>query len=211
MILSGWEIAAFYLGWILAGGSPGPATMAIAGTAMQRGRKFSLAMACGILFGSACWGIAAALGVSAIMLSNAWLFEALRYAGASYLLFLAYKSLKSAAHAHSDLSARSVPGSAVRVFGKGALIHLTNPKAVLSWGAVYSLIMRPDAGLSEMLGAFAFLYSASLLVFIGYAFLFSSAPVVAAYARARPWFEALFAAFFGAASIKLITTRIEAG
>src|SRR3546814_5718993 len=46
--------------------------------------------------GSLTWSIAAAAGLSAIMLANAWAFEALRYAGAAYLLFLAFKSARAA-------------------------------------------------------------------------------------------------------------------
>ncbi|MBT8408749.1 MAG: LysE family transporter, partial [Alphaproteobacteria bacterium] len=64
---------------MLAGGSPGPATLGIAGTAMASGRRAALAFALGILAGSASWGIAAALGLSAVMLANVWLFEVVRY------------------------------------------------------------------------------------------------------------------------------------
>ena len=69
--------------------------MGIAGTAMTTGRGAALAFALGILFGSASWGLAAAFGLSALMLANAWVFEVVRYAGALYLGWLAVKALKS--------------------------------------------------------------------------------------------------------------------
>ena len=84
------------LGWLLAGASPGPATLAISSTAMEHGRKAGLTIASGILLGSSIWGFASALGMSAVMVANAWLFDVIRYLGAAYLLFLALKSLKSA-------------------------------------------------------------------------------------------------------------------
>lgn len=204
----GFEFFLFWVGWCLAGGSPGPATMSIAGTSMGRGRRFGLAMSLGILFGSASWGVAAALGVSALMLANAWVFEVIRYIGAAYLLYLAFKALRSAMKPGSAGQERLISGTFRSVFAKGALIHLTNPKAILSWGAVYALVLPVGAQTTDLLITFAYLYAGSIIVFIGYAFLFSSPPMVAAYRKARRWFEGTFALFFGAASLKILTTRI---
>lgn len=172
---------------------------------MARGRRFSLAIALGILAGSASWGIAAALGLSAIMMANAWLFEVIRYAGALYLLYLAAKSLRSAIYASSIPAERTISGGVGRAFTKGALIHLTNPKAILSWGAVYSLVLPKGAAVADLLSTFAYLYAGSIMVFIGYAFLFSTPALVAAYKRARRAFDATFALFFGAASLRILT------
>ena len=44
------QFVAVWLGWLLAAGSPGPATMGIAGTAMEAGRKQALVFSAGILF-----------------------------------------------------------------------------------------------------------------------------------------------------------------
>ncbi len=175
---------------------------------MGRGRRFGLAMSLGILFGSASWGVAAALGVSALMLANAWVFEVIRYIGAAYLLYLAFKALRSAMKPGSAGQERLISGTFRSVFAKGALIHLTNPKAILSWGAVYALVLPVGAQTTDLLITFAYLYAGSIIVFIGYAFLFSSPPMVAAYRKARRWFEGTFALFFGAASLKILTTRI---
>ena len=70
--------------------SPGPATLTIAGTAMNRGHRHALAVASGVTCGSLCWSTAAALGLGAVMLANAQAFEALRIAGGVYLAFLAF-------------------------------------------------------------------------------------------------------------------------
>lgn len=60
--MTGWELALLYIAWLIGGGSPGPATLALASTGMARGRKAALALAMGILVGSGAWGIAAAGG-----------------------------------------------------------------------------------------------------------------------------------------------------
>ena len=105
------EFVAIWIAWLLAGGSPGPATMGIAGTAMTSGRAAALAFALGILAGSASWGVAAALGLSAIMLANAWAFEVLRYVGVAYLGWLAVKALLRAAQPASAVLGSPFSGS----------------------------------------------------------------------------------------------------
>ena len=65
------EMFLLLIGWAVAAASPGPATLAISVAAMGGGRAAGLAMAAGVVAGSASWGIAAALGLSALMLANA--------------------------------------------------------------------------------------------------------------------------------------------
>ena len=206
--MSGFEILLILIGWGVAGGSPGPATLAISGTAMQAGRRAGLTMAAGIVAGSASWGVAAGLGMSAVMLANAWVFEVVRYAGAAYLLYLAVKSLRRA------LSPGRIPAAGDasdlrRLFFKGLLLHVTNPKAILSWGAIYAIVLPAGAGMAQVWQLFGMLISVSMLVFFGYGVLFSSPLVANGYARARRWFDAVFAALFGAASLKILTARLE--
>jgi threonine/homoserine/homoserine lactone efflux protein len=192
----------------MSAGSPGPATLSIAGTSMAHGRRTGVIFSLGICAGSACWGLAAALGMSAVMMANVWLFEAIKYIGAAYLLFLALKSLQSAFSEKAALSKRSYGGTARQVFVKGALIHLTNPKAVLGWGAIFAIMVPVQSNVSVLLGMYLFLLSASICVFVGYAFLFSTDKVVALYQRMRSIFELVFAGFFGFASIKILTAKL---
>lgn len=206
--MTGYELGLLWVAWVIGGGSPGPATLGIASTSMNSGRRMGLAFSTGILFGSAFWGIAAALGMGALMLSNAWLFEALRYIGAAYLLYLASKSLRSALSHKDRLTGKAQSGTARRVFTKGALIHLTNPKAILGWGAVYAIATPADAGIGDLFWMFGLLYSGSILVFVGYAFVFSSPGVVRSYQRMRRGFELSFAALFGAAGLKILTAKL---
>ena len=207
MITSGF--VAIWFAWLMAGGSPGPATMGIAGTAMNEGRTAGLAFALGICAGSAAWGIAAALGLSAIMLANVWVFEVIRYIGVAYLGWLAFKALRRALSSDEVGLGKPVTGPLGTIFAKGAAIHLTNPKAILSWGSIYAIVAPSDASLAMLLGYFAMLYAGSLMVFIGYAFLFSSARMVNVYRSARRWFDFAFAGFFGVASYKIFTVRLS--
>ncbi|WP_298298070.1 LysE family transporter [uncultured Litoreibacter sp.] len=206
--MTGYELVLLWFAWILGGGSPGPATLGIASTSMNTGRRMGLMFSLGILFGSAFWGVAAALGMSAVMMTNVWVFEVIRYAGAGYLLYLAVKSLRSALSAKNALMGKAQSGTAWKVFTKGALIHLTNPKAILGWGAIYAIALPSTAAVGDLFWMFGFLYSGSILVFVGYAFMFSSSGVVRIYTRLRRWFEGAFALLFGAASLKILTAKV---
>lgn len=192
------------LGWALAGGSPGPATLAISGAAMRHGRSAGLATGFGVWCGSAAWGVAAALGISTLMLSYAWVAEAVRIAGALYLIWLGYKSIKSAMK--PKVQAEVAP-PARRAFLRGLLIHLTNPKAILAWGAVYAVALPAGASWTEIWGVFAALSLTSAIIFIGYGALFAAAPIRRGYARAGRWIEGAFGVLFCAAGLRLIAVR----
>ncbi|UZD92627.1 LysE family translocator [Cognatishimia activa] len=200
------EIWLIVLGWAIAGGSPGPATLAISGTAMASGRAAGVSVAVGVVAGSASWGIAAALGMSALMLANAWMFEIIRYAGAAYLFYLAIKSMRSAVRP-KPLTIE--PQSNESLFAKGFLIHITNPKAILAWGAIYAIALPVGASSAMIWQLFSMLIGTSVIVFVGYGLLFSHPAVVRGYVSAKRWFDAVFAALFGAASLKILTTRLE--
>lgn len=193
---------------LLATASPGPSTLAIAGTAMAQGRGQALALVGGIVCGSWSWSIAAALGLGALMQANAWVFEVLRYCGAGYLLFLGYKSARSAL-SPGQAKLRSVSAGNYRAaYGKGLAMHLTNPKAILFFGALFSVGVPVTASPLQIGSVVVAVGLQSLAVFTAYALLFSSGRIVAMYLRLRQWFEATFAVAFGLAGIALLTKRL---
>ena len=202
------ELVLLVIAWMIGGGSPGPATLAIAGTAMQRGRTAGLAVASGIVTGSAFWGMTAALGMSTLMLTHVWLFAALRYVGAMFLICLGYKALRAAFRQNDAAPAVALAAPRLwRLWLKGTLIHLTNPKAILGWGAVFAVAVPPSAPPTQIWQTYGVLITASSVVFLGYGVLFSSERMIRAYARARRWFEATFGVLFGAAGLTLLFAK----
>lgn len=189
--------------------SPGPSTLAIAGTSMETGRRRGLALAAGITCGSLTWSIAAALGLGAVMLANAWVFEVLRWAGAGYLAWLAIRSARSALRPGRAATRAVRAGSTARVVLRGFALHVTNPKAILFFGALYSLGVPAEASASELAVVVAAVGLQSALVFHFYAWLFSNPVATGVYLRLRRWFEGAFAIAFGAASLAVLTARLR--
>ena len=203
------NLALILLAALLATGSPGPATLAIAGTSMASGRRSGLALAAGVTTGSLTWSIAAAAGLSAVMLANGWAFEALRYAGAAYLLFLAVKSARSALTPGAPALRQMVTPTLRSAYRRGLVLHLTNPKAILFFGSLYAVGVPADASAETLALVIAAVGLQSLLLFHGYALLFSSPPLTAGYAKLRRWFEAVFAVAFAGAGLKILTAKLS--
>lgn len=197
------------LAGFLAAASPGPATLAIAGTAMRDGRRQGLALASGIVTGSLVWSVTAACGLGAVMAAHAWAFEVVRYGGAAYLLFLAYKSGRNAlAHDHATIPGALAARSLRRTWARGLMLHLSNPKAILFFGSIYAIAIPVDARPTTLLVVIAAFAIESFLIFHGYALLFSSMRISLLYMRLRRIFEGVFALGFGLAGLRVLTVRL---
>lgn len=190
-------------------GSPGPATLAIAGSSMSAGRGHGLAIASGVTVGSLIWSVTAALGLSAVMQANAWLFEIMRYAAAAYLLLLAVKSAKSALSPAAASVAAVKNSTLTKAFAKGVLLHLTNPKPILFFGSLFAIGVPRTASTGDLMIVVAALGVQAFVIFHGYALLFSIPAVMRGYVSAKRWFEGAFAVAFGAAGIKIMTAKLN--
>jgi threonine/homoserine/homoserine lactone efflux protein len=208
-MLSDVNLPLILLAALIATASPGPATLAIAGTSMASGRRYGLALAAGVTTGSLAWSIAAAAGLSVAMLANAWVFEVLRYAGAAYLLFLAFKSARSALRPGAAPAMETAAPSLATAYRRGLLLHLTNPKAILFFGSLYAVGVPAGTSPASLALVIAAVGLQSFALFHGLALLFSSPPLAAGYAKLRRWFEAVFAAAFAFAGIKILTARLS--
>lgn len=195
--------------YIIATASPGPAIVAIISTSISRGRAGGLALALGVLTGSYTWAMLAAAGLSALIRTYGNALFVLKIVGGLYLLWLAFKALKAAMRreAVDALPLDRQPPSLRRLYFKGLGIHLTNPKAIFSWLTLVSLGTPQDAPqvMPVLIGGCMLL---GVIIFMGFALLFSIEPVHRGYRRARRGIEAAMAGFFAFAGFKLLTARL---
>ncbi|MGL4322727.1 MAG: LysE family translocator [Beijerinckiaceae bacterium] len=193
-------------------GSPGPSTMMIMATAMNAGRKAALVLALGVTTGSFTWGILSAIGVSAMIAAHAGALIFIKIAGGFYLLYLAWRSGRSALR--SDMAALTAPDSAPhsmrRTYMRGYLMHLTNPKAILGWTAIMALGLSPGMPAIVIVTMLAGCLLISLTLNGAYALAFSTTPMINGYRRARRWIEGVLAGLFAFAGLKLLMTRFSA-
>ena len=106
------------------------------------GRRAGFAAVAGVALGLAGVGLAAALGLAAAINASTLLFEALRWAGVAYLLWLAWDGWRDAGQ---DVAV--VPGatSLARYFRRGLITNLLNPKAFVFYVAMLPGFVTPGA------------------------------------------------------------------
>ncbi len=194
--------------YIVGTATPGPATLLIATASMRDGRRIGLATAFGVLCGSLAWGLLAAGGMATAL--GVWtpLAQALRIAGGLYLLWLSIKSIRSALSDETGIDAAGRCTDRLgRAFGRGLLVHLTNPKAVLPWLATVAIGTSSSASPHSAFVVVAICWSLGILIFCGYAIVFANPCATALYARSRKKVDALAAAVFGTFGVTLIIGR----
>lgn len=82
----------FFLASLLLALTPGPDNFFVLAQAAQRGKMAGIAVTVGLCTGLLVHTSAVALGVAAIFQASAFAFSLLKYIGAGYLLYLAYRS-----------------------------------------------------------------------------------------------------------------------
>lgn len=196
--------------YVIGAASPGPSNMRIMGVAMHQGRRPALMLAFGVISGSFFWGGMAATGISAILTTFAQAIIALKIVGGAYLLFLSIKAARSAFTTDEHMSKNGATAASVsgfKLYKQGLMMHLANPKALLGWVATMTLGLGPQASTMTVVVTLACCAVLSITIFGGYALLFSTAPMVRAYRRARRGIEATLAIVFGVAGINLLFSR----
>ncbi len=198
-----------YAAFLLAIASPGPNILAVIGTSMGVGRGSGISLALGVACGSFTWALLTVSGLSALLATYASALLLIKIFGGAYLLWLAYKSFKSAASSH-DIEATELAGGRRTPFGyfkRGYIIQMTNPKAALAWIAIISLGLQDGAplwvGALIVIGTFIM----SIAVHILYALAFSTPAMVRLYSKSRRIIQGVLGAFFAFAGLRLLTSR----
>ncbi|MGL4636804.1 MAG: LysE family translocator [Beijerinckiaceae bacterium] len=132
-------IPEFLLTSVLIELTPGPNMAYLAALAMARGRKPALFAVAGVACGLLLLGLLAALGLQAIILASPWLYQAIRYAGFAYLLWLAWETWQPPTR--TSQHDESFDG-----FRKGFITNLLNPKAGVFYLTVVPAFIAPANG-----------------------------------------------------------------
>jgi threonine/homoserine/homoserine lactone efflux protein len=108
---------------------PGPAVLYVTSRSIGLGRSAGLVSALGIGVGTFVHVAAAAVGLSALLMSSVAAFSVAKYLGAAYLIYLGIQKLRSEESFDVAEEARRVKLS--RVFGQGIIVNILNPKTAL--------------------------------------------------------------------------------
>jgi threonine/homoserine/homoserine lactone efflux protein len=134
-------LSVFSAVYAIAVASPGPGVAAVVARSLVRGSRGAPAFIAGFLVGDLVWFTVAATGLTALAQSAYTLFVIVKYAGAVYLLYLAYRLWTSPAHAvtETDVDASQTPA---RLFFGSLALTLGNPKTIVFFLALLPTVVR---------------------------------------------------------------------
>lgn len=182
---------------------PGTGVVFTISTGLAQGRRASVYAAIGCTAGIVPHLLATVLGLAALLHTSALAFQALKYAGVAYLLYLALMTWRdqTAFAVERDAAARS----ATSLMVKAVLLNILNPKLTIFFLAFLPQFVDPAGEpLAQMLTLSAVFMAMTFLVFAAYGFLahaFRTAVIESP--RVQAWLRRSFAAAFAALGANL--------
>ena len=127
---------------------PGPDMILVLQTGSLQGRSQALATAAGLAAARGVHVAFAALGLAALFKTAPWAFEAVRYAGAGYLIWIGTQVLRSGpGHSRNTRAPElATAGSHRRAWRRGLLTNLLNPKSLLFCSVLLPQFILPEEG-----------------------------------------------------------------
>lgn len=139
------SLAAFALvafGMVL---TPGPNMIYLISRSISQGRGAGLISLGGVALGFVFYMLCAAFGITALLFAVPYAYDALRFGGAAYMLWLAWQAVKPGGR--SPFQVRALPhDSPRRLFAMGFLTNLLNPKIAMLYLALLPQFIDPAAG-----------------------------------------------------------------
>jgi threonine/homoserine/homoserine lactone efflux protein len=139
--LLGYALASFVLIVI-----PGPSVLFVVGRALAYGRRTALATVCGNSAGNYAVAICVAIGVGALVQRSGQVFTVVKLAGALYLVWLGIQAFRRRGTLASAFAEATEARSDRRAVREGFLVGVTNPKALILFGAVLPQFVNRAAG-----------------------------------------------------------------
>ncbi len=165
---------------LVAAASPGPAVAALVARVIGRGPDGAPAFAAGLILGDLVWLAVATLGLAVVAQTFHEVFLVIRYAGAAYLIYLAYR-MWTAPVEPQEIAADRRRDSHLRLLFGGLALTMGNPKVV-----AFYLALLPNLIDLTRVGVVGYVELASTAVVV---LTFVSGAYVIAAARARALFR----------------------
>ena len=192
------------VGWI----TPGPNMFAVISAALTGGRRNGVMTGLGLSTGAVIWTLLAVLGVATLFeLFPAFVFW-LRMAGATYLIWLGLKALRSAWDVGSDVATERPDFDAAapsaeknhrglrQAYLTGLLVSLTNPKAAFFFGSILTAFVPATASPALLAGIVLLCGALAVICHSVTATVFSTKIIARGFQRARRAITAAFGFVF---------------
>ena len=185
-MLSVTELSWFAIASLLLALTPGPNMIYCVSRTLVQGRRAGFVSLAGVLLAFLVHLVAAALGLTALLLAVPLAFDAIRLIGAAYLLWLAWQAVKPGGTA--PFEPRALPADRPgKLFRMGFLTNLLNPKVAMFYLSFFPQFIHPERGSvllqSAMLGAVQITGSA----LVNATLVFGAAGITAVLSQSTGW------------------------
>ena len=191
--------------------SRGPDFFFVSQTAASRSRKEAMMGVIGITLGVAVWAAVALMGLHLILQKMAWLHQIITVGGGLYLCWMGWQLLKSARSKKQDGGTEADMSVALpargRTFMRGLLTNLSNPKAVVYFGSVFSMFVGDSVSGGERSAIFLLIVIETLAWFSLVAMVFALPKMRRGYQRLAKWIDGVAGVVFAGFGIALIVNR----
>lgn len=189
--------------------SPGPDFFFVSQTAASRSRREAMMGVVGISLGIVVWAGVALMGLHLILQKMAWLHQVIMVGGGIYLCWMGWQLLRSARaqQAAPAAEAQVALPKAGRSFIRGFLTNLSNPKAVIYFGRVFSLFVGDSVGAGARWGLFLLIVAETFVWFSLVAVVFALPAMRRGYQRLAKWIDGVAGVLFTGFGLHLIFTR----
>ncbi|MBX8812652.1 LysE family translocator (plasmid) [Pseudochrobactrum algeriensis] len=169
------------LGMVL---TPGPNMVYLISRSICQGRTAGLISLGGVALGFVFYMLCAALGITAIVMAVPYAYDALRFGGALYLLYLAWQAVKPGGR--SPFQVKDLPKDSPRkLFMMGFLTNLLNPKIAVMYLSLLPQFISPDHG-SVLVQSLALGFTQIIISVTVNAMIAIAAGSIAAFLASRP-------------------------
>ncbi|WP_107498468.1 LysE family translocator [Thalassobius sp. I31.1] len=187
--------------------APGPDNVFVLTQSAMNGRVAGLFVTLGLCTGLLFHTTAVALGVAAIFQTSELAFTLLKFAGAGYLLYLAYKAFRAG---NTAIEGERAEASLKSLYLRGLIMNITNPKVAIFFLAFLPQFAKPEFGplIPQLLILGAVMALSTILVFGSVAI---GAGSLGDWLKARPsaqiWINRIAGLVFVGLAAKLITAQ----
>jgi threonine/homoserine/homoserine lactone efflux protein len=125
--------------------TPGPNMIYLISRSLTQGPAAGIVSLGGVALGFVFYMLCAAFGITALLFAVPYAYDALRFAGAAYLLWMAWQALKPGGRSPFQLKKLQVDGPH-KLFAMGFVTNLLNPKIAMLYLALLPQFIDPTVG-----------------------------------------------------------------
>lgn len=184
--------------------SPGPDFFLVIKNAARYPRSAAMMTAAGIIAGVVTHMTYCVAGIAVVITTTPWLFGALKYVGAAYLVWLGVNALLARGTTSLALDGVAQESTSLKkAFIQGYLCNLLNPKATLFFLAMFTQVLNVNSGLMEKLWYAGIIVALTLVWWPLLVLLIQSQPVRRGLTKAQKVIDKLLGGMLLALGIKV--------